>query len=165
MAFNFFKKTKQKQGLSIIAPVNGNIIPLKEVPDPVFAEKMMGEGIAMVPTDGRFVSPVNGEIVQVAPTKHAVGIRAEDGSEILLHIGLETVALKGEGFTVAVKIGDKVKTGQLLVDVDLEYLRAHADHIITPIVITNSMNSNKTYDMTNEKAGQAGETVVLTVTT
>lgn len=164
MALNFFKKAKQKDALTIVAPVNGEVIPLEEVPDPVFGEKMMGEGIAMLPTDGTFVSPVNGEIVQVAPTKHAIGILAEDGSEILIHIGLETVALKGEGFTVAVKTGDKVKTGQLLVDVDLEHLRTHADHIITPIVITNSMNSDKTYEVTDEKLGQAGETVVMTVT-
>jgi len=164
MVLNIFKKAKKKQAQTMTAPVNGKIIPLKEVPDPVFAEKMMGEGIAMVPTDGTFVSPVKGEIVQVAPTKHAIGILAEDGSEILIHIGLETVALKGEGFTVAVKPGDKVKTGQLLVDVDLEYLRTHADHIVTPIVITNSMNSNKTYEVTDEKEGRAGETVVMTVT-
>ena len=109
MVFNFFKKEKEE--LQIYAPINGQIISIEEVPDPVFNQKMMGEGVAVIPTEGSICSPVDGTILQVAPTKHAVGILAKDGSEILIHIGLETVALKGEGFQVAVTTGDKVSKG------------------------------------------------------
>lgn len=158
MFFKFFKKEK----LQIIAPVNGKIIPLEEVPDPVFSQKMMGEGVAIMPTSGGICAPVDGTIIQIAPTKHAIGILAEDGTEILIHIGLETVALKGEGFTVAVKENDKVSVGQLLIDVDWNFISKHAKSTITPIVITNSHNNGKTYTITNNKEGIQGETIVLT---
>ncbi|MFP3490142.1 PTS glucose transporter subunit IIA, partial [Staphylococcus sp. SIMBA_130] len=85
------------------------------VPDPVFSEKMMGDGVAIKPTNGEVVSPVIGEIIQVFPTKHAVGIRAENGAEIFIHIGLETVSLDGEGFTSYVGEGDQVKQGDKLI--------------------------------------------------
>ncbi|PAV31643.1 PTS glucose transporter subunit IIA [Virgibacillus profundi] len=163
MALNLFKKKKQPASIEIVAPVNGDIIPLEEVPDPVFNQKMMGEGIAITPSDGHFLSPVNGKIIQVPDTKHAVGILAEDGSEILIHIGLETVALKGEGFEAKVKEGDEVSVGQVLIEADLEYIRDHAD-TVTPIIITNSQNNGKEYRMTDAKIGTAGETVIITST-
>ncbi|MDH5160908.1 PTS glucose transporter subunit IIA [Heyndrickxia sp. FSL K6-6286] len=160
MVFNFFKKEKEE--LQIYAPINGQIISIEEVPDPVFNQKMMGEGVAVIPTEGSICSPVDGTILQVAPTKHAVGILAKDGSEILIHIGLETVALKGEGFQVAVTTGDKVSKGQRLIDVDWEYIKIHAKSIITPIVITNSSHGDKQYIVTKEKEGIQGETVIIT---
>lgn len=160
MVFNFFKKEKEE--LQIYAPINGQIISIEEVPDPVFNQKMMGEGVAVIPTEGSICSPVDGTILQVAPTKHAVGILAKDGSEILIHIGLETVALKGEGFQVAVTTGDKVSKGQRLIDVDWEYIKLHAKSIITPIVITNSSHGDKQYIVTKEKEGIQGETVIIT---
>lgn len=163
MAFNLFKKTNKEPKLEIIAPVNGEIVPLEEVPDPVFSEKMMGEGIAMLPTDGKFHAPVKGKVIQVAPTKHAVGILAEDGTEILMHIGLETVSLKGEGFQVMVETGDKITAGQLLIEADIDYIREHAKSIVTPIVITNSQNSDKQYKPTEEKKATMGETVLMTI--
>jgi sugar PTS system EIIA component len=158
MVFNFFKKQK----LQIFAPTNGEIIPLEQVPDPVFSEKMMGEGIAIIPTGGDICSPVEGKIIQIAPTKHAIGILAEDGTEILVHVGLETVALKGEGFTVLVNMGEKVSVGQLLVKVDWDYIKTHAKSIVTPIVITNSNEGKKQYIPTKEKAGKVGKTVIIT---
>lgn len=164
MVFNFLKKNKNKSALEIFTPVNGKIIPITEVPDPVFGEKMMGEGIAFVPTDGKVCSPIQGKVIQVSPTKHAVGLAAEDGTEILIHIGLETVALKGEGFTVNVEVGDNVNVGQLLIDVDLDYIGKHASSIVTPMVITNSLNSGKLYTMTEATEGIAGDTVAITVT-
>ncbi len=159
MIWNYFNKVKIK----IFTPVNGKIIPLEEVPDPVFSEKLMGEGVAIIPTSGNVFAPVAGTIIQIANTKHAVGILAEDGSEILIHIGLDTVALKGAGFTVAVNMGDKVEVGQLLIEVDWKYLRNHAKSIVTPIVITNSHDSNKKYSITAEKKGIPGKTVLITV--
>lgn len=163
MAFNLFKKTNKEPNLEIIAPVNGEVIPLEEVPDPVFSEKMMGEGIAIMPTDGKFHAPVNGKVIQVAPTNHAVGILAEDGTEILMHVGLETVSLKGEGLHVKVEVEDKVTVGQLLIEADIEYIREHAKSIVTPIVITNSQNSDKQYKPTEDKRCTVGETVLMTV--
>ncbi len=159
MRFNFFKKTK----LEIYIPVNGKIIPIEEVPDPVFNQKMMGEGVAVFPTEGNIFAPISGTIIQIAPTKHAVGILAEDGTEILIHVGLETVSLKGEGFKVAVKEGERVSKGQLLIEVDWEYISAHAKSIITPIVITNSHEGGKQFIFTEEKEGVQGHTVIMTV--
>ncbi|MFB6468057.1 PTS glucose transporter subunit IIA [Cytobacillus sp. Hz8] len=158
MVFHIFKKPK----LEVYAPFEGEIIPLEEVPDPVFSQKMMGKGIAMIPKNGQIFAPVEGKIIQVAITKHAVGILANDGSEILIHIGLETVNLKGEGFHVKVQEGERVTVGQLLMEVDLEYIQTHAKSIITPIVITNSVDSGKKYVATDEKRGLVGKTVILT---
>ncbi|WP_097677926.1 PTS sugar transporter subunit IIA [Bacillus massilinigeriensis] len=158
MAFHFFKKPK----LQIFAPVNGAVMSLEEVPDPVFSQRMMGEGVAMVPKEGNIFAPVQGKIIQIAPTNHAIGILADDGSEILIHIGLDTVNLKGKGFTVRVKEGDQVSVGQLLMEVDWEYLRENDKSIITPIVITNSLDSNKRYEIGDEKEGIVGETVIMT---
>ncbi|MBB2482653.1 PTS glucose transporter subunit IIA [Bacillus sp. APMAM] len=155
---NLFKKTP----LEIYAPVNGRVIPIEEVPDPVFSQKMMGEGIAIMPSNGGIHSPVEGTIIQVAPTKHAVGILAKDGTEILIHIGLETVALEGEGFTVRVNEGDRVSLGQLLIEVDWEYIGTHASSTVTPMVITNSHDGNKQYTFTEEKEGIQGQTVMIT---
>jgi|SRR5690625_1080710 len=159
MLKNLFNKPKETK---IFAPANGEIVALEDVPDPVFSQKMMGEGIAIVPAEGKIVSPVDGEIIQVPDTKHAIGIRSEDGMEILIHVGLETVALKGEGFNTNVQTGDQVSVGQALLDFDLEYVRENAENMITPIVITNSSNSDKQYTMTTEKEGSAGETVIIT---
>lgn len=160
MKFNLFKKEKEE--LHIYAPVNGQIVPIEQVPDPVFSQKMMGEGIAILPSSGNIHAPVSGTVIQVAPTKHAVGLRAEDGSEILIHVGLETVALKGEGFNVVVNDGDKVSGGQLLIEVDWEYIKTNAKSTITPIVITNSMEGKKQYTVTEEQEGLQGKTVVIT---
>ena len=157
MAFSFFKKAR----LQIVAPVNGSIVPIEEVPDPVFSQKMMGEGVAILPKEGNIFSPVNGKVILVAATKHAIGLRADDGSEILIHVGLETVALNGEGFKMAVHDGDKVSVGQLLLEVDWEYIRTHAKSTITPIVITNSQEGKKEYILTEEKEALQGKTVII----
>lgn len=155
---NIFKKTNTK----IYAPVNGDIIPLEQVPDPVFKEKMMGEGIAVIPSDGYIHSPVKGMVTLIAETKHAIGIKTNDGIELLIHVGLETVSLKGKGFNVIVKVGDRVSVGQLLMEMDLEYVKNHAKSTVTPIVITNSFDGNKKYSLTKEKHSQMGKTVIIT---
>src|SRR5699024_10572648 len=131
---NIFRKKKNSTNLDIFAPVNGNILPITEVPDPVFSEKMMGEGDAFIPTDGMFRSPVNGKVVQVFPTHHANGLVTNDGTEILIHIGVETGALEGKGFSMKVEEGDEVTVGQLLVKAELNYIEKHASSIVTPMV-------------------------------
>lgn len=154
-------KLFNKRKLQILAPVNGQIVPLDQVPDPVFSGKMMGEGIAIMPENGNIHSPIEGTVVLVSDTKHAIGLRSNDGTEILIHIGLETVSLKGKGFTVLVAAGDTVSVGQSLIEVDWDYIREHAKSIITPIVITNSAERNVKLEVTKE--GIMGETVLMTI--
>ena len=92
--FNFFKK----KDIELYAPLTGNAVPLTDVPDPVFAEKMVGDGIAILPTSNQVLAPCDGKVVQIFPTNHAVGIEAEGGVDLLIHVGIDTVELKGEGF-------------------------------------------------------------------
>lgn len=137
MLKGLFKKKNITQIEEIFAPLYGDIIPLSKVPDPVFSKKMMGDGIAIIPKSGKVVSPVNGQVIQVFPTKHAIGIRSERGLELLIHIGLETVELNGEGFEVLVNTDESIKVGDPLVKVNLEYLKSKNKDIVTPIIITN----------------------------
>lgn len=157
MLSKLFKKSK----LEILAPLNGEVVPLEKVPDPVFSQKMMGEGIAIMPTSGKVHAPIDGTVVLVADTKHAVGLKSNDGTEILIHVGLETVNLKGEGFTTLVNAGDKISVGQPLIEVDWVYIQEHATSMITPIIITNS--DDKIVETHDDKESIVGETVLLTV--
>ncbi|MGX1900137.1 PTS system D-glucose-specific IIA component (Glc family) /PTS system D-glucose-specific IIB component (Glc family) /PTS system D-glucose-specific IIC component (Glc family) [Thermolongibacillus altinsuensis] len=122
---------------AIASPLTGEVLPLSEVPDQVFSQKMMGDGFAIMPTDGTVVSPVDGKIVNVFPTKHAIGLQSTTGREVLIHFGIDTVKLNGEGFEALVAQGDEVKKGQPLLKVDLDYVKNHAPSIITPIIFTN----------------------------
>ncbi|MCA1010014.1 glucose-specific PTS transporter subunit IIBC [Halobacillus halophilus] len=126
-----------KGDLNFVSPIKGKVMPITDVPDQVFSGKMMGDGFAIDPQDGKIVSPVNGKILNIFPTKHAIGLEAENGMEILVHIGIDTVSLKGEGFTALISEGDEVKQGQAIMEVDLDYIRKHAASAITPIVFTN----------------------------
>ncbi|PLR75544.1 PTS glucose transporter subunit IICBA [Bacillus sp. V3-13] len=120
-----------------VSPLKGEIIPITEVPDAVFSGKMMGDGFAIIPTEGTVVSPVDGKIVNLFPTKHAIGILSDAGREILIHIGIDTVNLKGQGFEALVAENDRVKIGQPLLKIDLDYIKDNATSTITPIVFTN----------------------------
>ncbi|WP_077617364.1 PTS sugar transporter subunit IIA [Bacillus sinesaloumensis] len=146
----------------LVAPATGKVLPLEEVPDPVFSQKMMGDGLAIDPTEGKIVSPVKGEIIQVFPTKHAVGIKTEIGLELLIHIGLETVNMKGEGFTAHVKEGDKVEVGTQLVTFDMDLVKEKAASTITPIVITN-FDDVESFEQLGNKEATAGTTELARV--
>ena len=122
----------------VASPVNGKAVKLESVPDAVFADKILGDGMAVIPEDGRFVSPVDGEIISVAESLHAIGIQTEDGVELLVHIGIDTVKLQGKGFIVHVKEGDKVKKGELIAEVDLNVLKENELNAITPVIICGS---------------------------
>jgi len=156
MAFGFFKKKE----IDLVAPLNGEIVPLEEVPDPVFSQKMMGEGIAIQPSGGHVHAPFSGEIIMVTPTKHAIAIRAKSGLEVLIHIGLETVSLNGEGFQLAVKEGEHVEMGQLLIEVDWAFIEGHAENTITPIIVTNH-DGEISYG--SKGACIQGKTVLMTI--
>lgn len=133
--FGFMKKNKE---IMLGAPVKGTAVPICEVPDPTFGEEMLGKGAAIRPAEGKFYAPADGEISLLFDTLHAVSVTTDTGVEILIHIGLDTVALKGEHFTAHVKTGDKVKKGDLLVSADLEAVKAAGYEVITPIVICNT---------------------------
>jgi len=121
----------------IAAALTGKIVNIENVPDQVFSQKMMGDGIAIEPTEGKVVAPMNATVETIFPTKHAIGLKGENGIELLIHVGLDTVNLKGEGFTAHVQAGDKVKAGDVLVEFDLDFIRANAPSTITPIIVTN----------------------------
>ncbi|MDN3018856.1 PTS glucose transporter subunit IIA [Paenibacillus sp. BSR1-1] len=123
-------------------PIEGEIIPITEVPDQVFSQKMMGDGFGIVPSKGTVVSPVDGEIMNVFPTKHAIGIKSNQGYEILIHIGLDTVNLKGEGFTLLVEEGQKVTKGQEILKFDLDFLKKSVPSVVTPVIFTNLTKLN-----------------------
>lgn len=132
-----FGKSPKQTEETFVAPLTGTVKNIEDVPDPVFSQKMMGDGIAIEPTEGEVVSPVDGEIIQFFHTKHAIGIRSNTGLEILIHVGLETVTMNGEGFTGHVNEGDKVKVGDKLISFDLDLVKEKATSTITPVVITN----------------------------
>ncbi|MBV7275883.1 PTS glucose transporter subunit IIA [Clostridium sp. PL3] len=126
--------------ISISSPTTGEVIPLEQVSDETFAKEIMGKGIAVMPSEGRIVSPVDGKIQMIFKTKHAIGILSEDGAEILIHIGIDTVKLEGKHFTAHVKDGDIIKKGDLLVEFDKDAIIAEGYQIVTPVIITNSAN-------------------------
>ena len=135
--FNIFKKKEEKKDLVLVSPVNGELLDIADVPDEVFAQKMMGDGFAIKSNDGLVVSPVDAEVQLVFETKHAIGLKTESGLEMLIHFGVDTVKLKGEGFEVFVEAGDKVKAGDKLMQVNLDYIKENAKSDISPIIFTN----------------------------
>lgn len=145
----------------ILAPLTGKAVPLSEVPDPVFSEKVLGDGVAIIPAEGKIVSPVDGEISTVAETGHAYGFTSENGQEVLVHVGLETVSLNGECFKIYGKAGDKVKAGDLVAEVDLEYLKEKEINPITPVLICSDTEGKELqYIEGDVKAGES-EVLVL----
>lgn len=141
----------------ISSPVTGKVVDLKEVPDEVFAEKMMGDGIAIIPEEDTVYAPENGEVILVFETKHAIGYRTASGVALLIHVGVDTVNLKGEGFTSYVKVGQKLKKGDRMLKIDREYIEKNAKSIITPIICTELMDYQrvKMLGQGNVKAGEA----------
>lgn len=126
--------------ITISSPLKGEVVPLTEVKDETFASEMMGKGIAINPTEGKVVSPINGTVQMIFKTKHAIGLKSEDGAEILIHIGMDTVQLDGKHFTAHVKDGDKVKVGDTLVEFDMDAIKKEGYELITPVIITNTMD-------------------------
>ena len=128
----FGKKKEQ----SVLAPMSGMVKRIEQVEDEAFAEKMLGDGAAVVPQSGMIFSPVSGVVVDITDTKHAFCITTDDGVDVLLHVGINTVNLRGEGFCVVVKTGDKVAAGDKLAEVDLSVLEKHGLPFDTPVLLT-----------------------------
>lgn len=152
-----------KDSISIIAPLTGKVIPVEEVPDEVFSTKMMGEGVAIIPLADTVVSPIDGTIVSIYPTKHAVMMKSEEGVELLIHMGLDTVQLKGEGFVIEVTEGQRVQKGEAIGRFDIGKVQDAGYKTITPIVITNSDQYTLQTHVVNQKV-EAGQSVVLELT-
>ena len=136
--FGKSEKAPAFDGNKLYAPLNGKAVPVTEVPDPTFAEGLLGNGIAIIPTDGKVCSPVDGTVETMFDTGHACALTSTTGVEILIHVGLETVGLNGAPFKIHCKNGDTVKKGQLLFEADLAAIQAAGLPIITPVLVCNS---------------------------
>lgn len=132
------KENTNEESIVVYAPIKGKAMPLEEVNDGVFSAGMLGKGIGIEPAEGRAVSPVNGTVSVVFDTKHAIGITSDEGVEILIHIGLDTVQLNGEPFDVRVNVGDKVKVGDLLAEFDMEKIKEAGYRTVTPVIVSNT---------------------------
>ena len=145
----------------LLAPLNGKVIPLDQVQDDVFSQKVLGDGVAIQPENGKLYSPVDGEISSIAETLHAYGFSTEDGLEILVHVGMDTVTLKGEGFKPCVQEGDKVKAGDLIAEIDLDFIASKGISTVTPVVICEGAEDK--IMKTASGRVQAGKDAVITL--
>ena len=132
--FGFFKKKKKQV---VVSPADGDIVELISVPDQVFSEKMAGDGIAIIPRSNTFVAPVSGIVSKIFSTNHAYSIKTKNGLEVLVHIGLDTVSLKGEGFKCLVEEGESVTVGKAIISADLEFIKSKDKDTITPIIFNH----------------------------
>lgn len=156
--FNFLNKFK---GIELYSPMTGEAVDLSQVPDPIFAEKMVGDGIAIIPTENVVVAPCDGKVVQIFPTNHAIGIESDSGLDLLIHIGIDTVELKGDGFKRHVEEGAIVRKGDPILEVDIERVKELGKPIITPFIITNADQ----VEFKNRTTGkvEAGNTSLMSV--
>lgn len=129
--FGFLKRKIRE----VYAPVDGQVVALESVNDDVFSQKMVGDGVAVIPMSNSFTAPVDGIVSKIFSTNHAYSIKSEKDLEVMVHIGLETVALDGKGFTRIASEGDEVKAGDVIIEADLSYIREHAKDIVTPVII------------------------------
>lgn len=153
--FNFLKKNSTKE-VNLVAPVSGKTIDLSKVPDPVFSERLAGDGIAIEPTGDIIVAPCDGELTLVFKTLHAFGLTLENGVELLVHIGIDTVSLNGEGFKQLAEAGKKVKAGTPIIKLNRDVILGKGYSLITPVLITNmdlikDLNTNLDKDVTAGK--------------
>lgn len=158
----FGSKQKESKEIQIFSPLSGEIVNIEDVPDVVFSEKIVGDGVAIRPSGDTIVSPVNGTIGKIFETNHAFSIESEDGVELFVHFGIDTVELKGEGFTRIAEEGQTVKVGDPIIKFDLALLEEKAKSVLTPVVISNMDEISNL----EKKSGSvvAGESVVLTLT-
>lgn len=157
----FGSKDSKAVEVAIYAPLSGEIVNIEDVPDVVFSEKIVGDGVAIRPTGNKIVAPVDGVIGKIFETNHAFSMESKEGVELFVHFGIDTVELKGEGFTRVAQEGQSVKRGDTVIEFDLELLESKAKSVLTPVVISN-MDEITSLD---KKVGEVvvGESVVLTL--
>ncbi|MCR6516440.1 MAG: PTS sugar transporter subunit IIA [Clostridium sp.] len=161
--FGLFKKNKKEETPKLVAPVSGKVIDLSEVPDPVFAQKMAGDGVGILATGDTIVAPCDGELSLVFKTKHAFAMTLDNGIELLVHIGIETVSLNGEGFEQLAEQGTKVKAGTPIIKIDRAFIEGKGLSLATPVLITN-VDSTKSITPKTGIDAVAGETTVVEYT-
>lgn len=127
----------ENAGYEIVAPLSGEIVPIEDVPDVVFAEKIVGDGIAIKPSGNKMVAPCDGTIGKIFETNHAFSLESDNGIELFVHFGVDTVELKGEGFKRIAEEGQQVKKGDTIIEFDLSLLQEKAKSVLTPVVISN----------------------------
>jgi PTS system D-glucosamine-specific IIC component len=140
----------------------GRMIPLEDVPDQIFSQKIVGNGVAFLPEKGELVAPVNGTVTLIYPSLHALGITTDDGLEVLLHVGIDTSHLNGKYFTCMVKQGDRVEAGELLLKFNLNKVKQNAKSLATPMLITNS-DRIKSWSFAPFKSVRKGQASVMSV--
>jgi len=156
---NTVEKKNLVNKITIASPISGEVISLNEVKDETFASEMMGKGIAIRPTEGKVVSPINGVVQTIFKTKHAIGLKSNDGVEILIHVGMDTVQLEGKHFTSYIKDGDEVKVGDTLVEFDMEAIEKEGYELVTPVIVTNTMDYLEVLPM-NLDTAKLGDTII-----
>jgi PTS system glucose-specific IIA component len=149
------------QTIAITSPLSGEVIRLEQVPDLAFAEKRMGDGVAIIPTNGRLMAPFDGIVLHLVSTKHAIIVQHASGLQLLMHFGLNTVLLQGEGFVAHVASGDRIYAGQLMIEIDLELIKRLGYSTWTPIVVANEDYSVRIDS--NYKTVYAGESGMMNV--
>lgn len=154
------KETKGAE-IKLYAPISGKIVNIEDVPDVVFSEKIVGDGIAIRPNGDKMVAPADGVIGKIFETNHAFSMETTDGVELFVHFGIDTVELKGEGFTRIASEGQEVKRGDTIIEFDLATLEAKAKSVLTPVVISNMDDINSLEKMSGDV--NAGESVVLSL--
>ena len=156
--FDFLKK--KDKGIEIGSPVKGKAVAISQVSDPTFGEEILGKGVAIQPEEGKIYAPADGTIEMLFDTKHAVSMTTTEGVELLVHIGVDTVALKGEHFTAHKGNGEAVKKGDLLISVDLEAVKAAGYDVITPVVVCNTPDYQAVEAVTGSDVNP-GDTVLI----
>ena len=154
--FGWLKKAPEIKKAEFVSPATGKIIPIDQVEDETFASKILGDGFAVELTDGEVIAPFDGEVTAAFPTGHAYGLKRADGLECLIHIGLDTVELNGEGFEALVESGQEVKKGDPMLKLDLDYLSKNAPSIVSPVLCTE-LEDNQRIHLLNEGQVKAGE--------
>ncbi|GAA0511738.1 PTS glucose transporter subunit IIA [Tatumella terrea] len=158
----FGEKSESTSGtIDIVAPLSGEIVNIEDVPDVVFAEKIVGDGVAIRPNGSTIVAPVDGTIGKIFETNHAFSIESDNGIELFVHFGIDTVELKGEGFTRIASEGQKVKKGDIVLEFDLPFLEEKAKSTLTPVVISNMDEIRELVKLTGQVV--AGETPVIRI--
>ena len=135
--FGKLKNLFSSSGIAVAAPVSGTVVPLSEVPDPTFAQGILGPGAAVQPSEGRIVAPANGTVDMMFDTGHAVSMTTAEGAELLIHVGIDTVQLEGKHYKACCKAGQQVKKGDVLIEFDPAAIKAEGYQIVTPILVCN----------------------------
>lgn len=131
------KATESTLRVDIMAPMKGEVLPLKEIEDPVFSSEVLGKGVAIRPSDEKVYAPCDATVESIFNTKHAIGLKTDNGLEVMIHVGLDTVQLEGKPFTLKTKVGDKIKQGDLLLEFDAKAIKDAGYSTVTPVIITN----------------------------